>query len=386
MTHAHKHRKRKARFQRRTLPGAPPGILVPDPAGPRPIVQVMAYGPEGCVEEQISDPRAIRDHLEKWPITWVNVDGLGETAMIHEIGKLFGFHRLALEDVVHVHQRAKVEQYGECLFIVARMPTPDPDMGTEQLSMFVGPKFVVTFQERPGGDCLDPVRLRIRTGVGRIRAAGPDHLAYALLDTIIDHYFPLLEACGDRLEALEDVVLTSPDHGAMARLHAIKRDLVTLRRAVWPLRDALNTLLRDAHPLFSPDTSIYLRDCHDHTIQIIDLLESYRDIASGLTEVCLSSLSNRTNEIMKVLTIIATIFIPLGFIAGLYGMNFNTAKSPVNMPELNWPFGYPFALTVMAAVAGGLLLFFRRKGWLGSGQRPGPQASSSAAPADSGIL
>jgi magnesium transporter len=209
------------------------------------------------------------------------------------------------------------------------------------------------------------VRERIRKGVGRMRGAGPDYLAYALLDAIIDGYFPVLEHYGEYLEDLEDVLVHDPDEELVADIHNVKRDLLTLRRAIWPLRDALGALLREPVPLISHETHPYLRDCYDHTVQIIDLVETYRELGSGLMDMYLSSVSNRMNEIMKVLTIISTIFIPLSFIAGVYGMNFNPERSPLNMPELNWYWGYPFCLAIMGVVAAVLVGFFWRKGWLG---------------------
>jgi len=354
------------RFHRRTLPGAPPGMLVPDPAAPGGQVQVIAYGPDRYVEQAVDDLRAIQGFLDSWPVTWVNVDGVGDTTVISEIGRLFGFHRLALEDVVHVHQRAKVDQYGSHFFIVARMPLLDGSGDTEQLGAFLGDKFVVTFQEREGGDCFDPVRLRIRTGVSALRRSGPDHLMYALLDSVVDHYFPLIERVGDQLEELEAQVLRAAHRGVMFRLHEIKRTLLAVRRAVWPLRDAINTLIRDSSDLISNDTRIFLRDCHDHTVQIIDLVEAYRDLAAGLQDAHLSTISYRINETMRVLTVISTIFIPLTFIAGIYGMNFDAHTSPWNMPELEWYWGYPLILLLMLAVAGALLGYFWRKGWLGA--------------------
>ena len=236
---------------------------------------------------------------------------------------------------------------------------------TEQLSLFLGQNYVLTFQERPG-DSFDPVRDRIRRAGGWVRSAGPDYLAYALIDALIDNYFPVLEQYGERLETLEDEVITRPGPGLVAQIHEIKRDLLTLRRAIWPLRETVNSLVRDPIPLIRDETRIYLRDCYDHTVQIIDLLENYRDIASGLMEVYLSSVSNRLNEIMKILTMFTAFFIPLSLITGIYGMNFNGAISPLNMPELNWYLGYPYALGLMAVVAIGMLMYFRKKKWLGS--------------------
>ncbi len=357
-------RRRKSQgFTRRTRPGAAPGTLVHDPLAPRPAIHVIAYGTDQAVERNIEDVDAIRPLLERWPVTWINIDGLGDAAVIRRLGRLFQLHKLALEDVINVHQRAKVEQYENCTFIVARAAYEKSRLETEQVSLFLGANFVLTFQER-AGDSFDAVRERIRKAGGRIRSAGPDYLAYALLDAIIDGYYPVLEAYGEKLEDLEDEVLLHPAEELIHRIHQARRDLLWLRRAAWPLREAVNSLHRDPSPLVADETRVYLRDCYDHTIQIIDLLENYRELAAGLLEVYLSSMSNRLNEIMKVLTIFAAIFIPLGFIAALYGMNFDPGVSPWNMPELRWAWGYPFALGLMAAVAGGMLMFFAKKGWL----------------------
>jgi magnesium transporter len=326
----------------------------------------MAYGPDGLADQTLEDVGSVRSFLGRWPVTWVNVDGLGDAAAISKLGEIFSIHRLALEDVVSVHQRAKVEQYGQQIFIVARMANAGERIETEQLSIFLGRNYVLTFQESQG-DCFDPVRERIRKAGGKIRHAGPDYLAYALLDAFIDNCFPVLEVYGERLEGLEDEVIVNPERQVIAQIHEAKRDLLTLRRAVWPLREALNSLARESTPLITDETRLYLRDCYDHTVQIIDLLENYRDVASSLMEVYLSSVSNRLNEIMKILTIFTTIFIPLNFIAGIYGMNFHSESSPWSMPELRWYWGYPFALALMAALALGMLFYFRRKGWIGSG-------------------
>jgi len=326
----------------------------------------MAYGPDTLHEQEVADLQSLRGYLQSWPVTWVNVTGLGDTTIISRIGEIFNIHRLALEDVVNVHQRAKVEQYQDNYFIVVREIGDGGHLTSEQLSIFLGRNYVLTFQER-AGDPFDPVRDRIRKGTGRIRSAGADHLTYALMDATIDHYFPVLEEFGERLEALEDAVMLRPEKQAMSRIHEMRQGLLTLRRAVWPLREAVNALHREPLPLISDETRLYLRDCYDHTIQIIDLLENYRDVASSLMEVYLSSLSNRTNEIVKVLTIFTALFIPLTLIAGIYGMNFHTDTSPWNMPELEWAWGYPFALGLMLVVALGLLLYFRKKGWILAG-------------------
>jgi len=325
----------------------------------------MAFGPKDYTETEIKDFALLPPILEKWPVTWVNVDGLGDAKTIAALGEIFHLHPLALEDVLHVTQRPKVEQYGEHQYIVTRMAAMAETLETEQLSIFLGPGFVLTFQERPG-DCLDPIRERIRKGQGRIRQAGPDYLAYALIDAVVDHYFPVLEEFGEHLEVLEDSVIERPDARTVSQIHQAKRDLLRLRRAVWPMRESVNSLTRDPLPLITDDTRTYLRDCYDHAVQILDIVESHREIASGLMDLYLSSVSNRMNDVMKVLTVIATIFIPLTFVAGIYGMNFSPEVSPLNMPELNWYWGYPFCLTIMAAVTVAMVFFFKRRGWLGS--------------------
>ena len=362
-----KHKKRKSKaFRRRTPPGAPPGTLVTDPSAPRSVMTVLAYSPQDFVEQDVSEPQQIRDFLGRWPVVWINVEGVGDAGTVTKLGELFGLHRLALEDVLHTHQRPKVEQYGDHLFIVTRMARTGEQLETEQLSLFLGKNFVLTFQEGVPGDCLGPIRERIRKKGGRIRDAGLDYLAYALLDAVVDAYFPILEQYGERLGDLEDEIVRKSLPDMVARIHAIKRDLLTLRRAIWPQRETLGALLREETPRISSETRIYLRDCYDHVTQIIDLVETYRELGADLTDIYLSSVSNRTNEIMRVLTVITTIFIPLTFIVGIYGMNFNTEISPWNMPELNWYWGYPFMLLLMLSIAVGQLAFFRRRGWLGS--------------------
>ncbi|MBN2489894.1 MAG: magnesium/cobalt transporter CorA [Planctomycetes bacterium] len=349
--------------RRRGKPGSSPGTLHIDPAAPKPVLRVMAYGPDRLREQTLDSAHAVRALLGQEPVTWINVDGLGDAGVLQELAAIFGIHRLALEDVVHVYQRAKVEPYADHHFVIARMPHLDGRLATEQISFFVGRTFVLTFQEQEG-DCFDLVRERVREQRGRLRSAGPDYLLYALLDAIIDAYFPVLEAYGERLDEMEDEVIAAPRHDAISRIQDVKRDLLALRRAVWPLREAVNTLVRDDSEHFHAETRIHLRDCYDHTVQVLDMVETYRELGSGLLEIHLSSLSHRMNEVMKVLTIIATIFIPLTFIAGVYGMNFNPASSPWNMPELSWYWGYPFFLVLMLVVAVVLLLMFRSKGWI----------------------
>ncbi|MBX7075527.1 MAG: magnesium/cobalt transporter CorA [Pirellulales bacterium] len=355
----------KLYFARRTAPGAPPGTLKANPNSPRPVLKVIAYGNQQFVERELRDPEELKQILGHYPVGWLNVDGLGDENVIARIGQVFGLHLLALEDVMNTHQRAKVEDYGDYLFVTARMVNHGQHVETEQLSMFLGRNFVITFQEFPG-DSFDPVRERLRNARGMLHASGPDYLAYALLDSVIDAFFPALEHYGEMLDELEAEVLTAPNLHSVSRIHEIKNELILLRRAIWPQREAINTLLRDPHDIVSNETRLHLRDCYDHTVQIIDLVEVYREIASGLTDLFVSSASNRMNEVMKVLTIIATIFIPLTFITSIYGMNFNTDASPWNMPELNMPLGYVGVWVVMVAVSVGMLYFFWRKGWLRS--------------------
>jgi magnesium transporter len=306
------------------------------------------------------------------------VDGLGDVELVRRLGEMLGLHPLAMEDVVNVNQRPKVEQYDHHLFLTARMATVDAHLETEQLSLFLGERFVVTFQEGRPGDPFEPVRARIRTAGSHIRSASADYLAYCLLDALIDGYFPLLEGLGETMESFEDEIFGRPQPAVLARIHDAKRDLMTVRRAVWPLREAINVLIRDTGSMIGDETRVHLRDCYDHTIRIIDFVETYRELGADLMDLYLSAVSQRMSEVMKVLTIISTLFIPLTFLSSIYGMNFNPGASPLNMPELNWYWGYPFVLSLMAAVSAALIVFFRRKGWLGAGGAAGLRGHSPA--------
>jgi magnesium transporter len=368
-------RHHKPLFHRRTLPGASPGTLVADPASRKPVVRVMAYNADHVLERELRSLLEIdelRKIVDTHSVTWVNVEGLGDAEVVERLGSIFGLHRLALEDVLNTHQRSKVEQYGDNLFIVARMLEGADKLESDQLGMFLGKRFVVTFQHTVG-DCLDPLRERIRRGRGILRTSGTDYLAYAVLDAVVDSYFPILETFGEQIESLDDAIIDSTDGALIARIHDVKNKLLVVRRAIWPLRESLNELMRDPNPLIREDTRIYLRDCADHTFQIMDLVDTYRELTSDLMSLYHSSLSNRMNEIMQVLTVIATIFIPLTFIVGIYGMNFNTAVSPWNMPELNWYYGYPIIWVIMVIVSAALLMLFQRKGWLPRGRRRAKQ-------------
>src|SRR3990172_8308438 len=283
-------------------------------------MQLIAYGQAEFIEKEITRPDDVGPFLGKYPVLWLNVDGLGDAEAIRKFGEILAIHPLSLEDVINVHQRPKVEPYDTYLFIVMHMLLPGQRLETEQLSLFLGADFVLTFQERPGGDCFSTIRERLRKDLSRIRCAGPDYLAYSVLDAVVDNYFPALERYGEQIEDLEQEVVTRPARQTLARIHDVKRDLLTLRRAVWPAREVLNSLVRDESPFIARDTRTYLRDCYDHSVRVIDIIETDRETAFGLLETYLSSMSNRMNEIMKVLTIIATIFIPLTFIVGIYGM------------------------------------------------------------------
>ena len=354
---------KRTRRTSRSPVGAAPGTLRIDPQAPKPQIQVLAYGPASVEELADVAPDRLSALRGQHSVLWVDVHGLGDEETLRAIAACFSLHRLALEDVVNVNQRSKVEDYPEHLFVVARqLDAQAQEVATEQLSMFVGRDWVLTFQQTPG-DGFEPVRARIRAGKGRLRHAGADYLAYALIDAVVDGYFPVLEAAGEALEELEDRVVTRPEPALLGQLYRTRRELVSLRRAIWPMREALAGLRRDELAFVQPETRLYLRDTADHAVQLLELLESYRELSASLVDVYLSSVSNRMNEVMKVLTVIATLFIPLTFVAGVYGMNFH--DSPYAMPELTARYGYPATMGVMAVIAIGLIVWFRRRGWLG---------------------
>jgi magnesium transporter len=315
---------------------------------------------------ELNDPEEVVPYLDSNSVSWVDVKGLGSEEVLQRLGVVFNLHPLVLEDVVNVPQRPKVEEHDNQLLFIARMVTLRDDgnsFESEQVSFILGKYYLLSVQEEPRYDCFGPIRDRIRTSKGAIRKSGPDYLVYALIDSIIDGFFPVLEVYGEQLEDLEDEVVATPNRKTLQKIHDLKRELLTLRRAIWPQRDAINSLIRDGSHLISDEVRIYLRDCYDHTIQVLDMVETYREIASSLMDVYLSSVSNKMNEVMKVLTVMSSIFIPLTFIAGVYGMNFDPEVSPFNMPELKWYWGYPVCLAVMAGIAISMVAFFRRRGW-----------------------
>jgi len=365
-----KHRRRHIpKILRRTAPGSSPGTIIADPSQPQPTIQVIAYGPDHFEERKVADAAAAHEIVGRQPVVWINVEGLGDAHTVEQFGELFDLHRLALEDTINVHQRAKVEPYGEILFIVLRMVFCGENhdrCGTEQISIFVGPNWLLSFQEGRPGDSFDRVRTRLREGSGKIRQLGSDYLAYTLIDAVIDNYYPVLEVYAERLDDLEELVLEPVGRRVMDRLHEVKADLLTLRRAIWPLRDAIAQLAREEHSRISDNTRLYMRDCYDHVVQVVDLIETYRELTADLRDLYMSSISNRINETMRVLTIFSTFFIPLTFIVGIYGMNFDWegGTKPLNMPELHWRFGYPMVWAAMLASAITMLFYFYRRGWI----------------------
>jgi magnesium transporter len=342
---------------------APSDQLRIDPGAPQPVVHMIGFGPDGRDEEHAYDRERLHELRGQWPVTWIHVVGLGGATLISDIGREFELHPLALADVVQTHQRPKVERFGEVVQIVIRIVDDIGSPDTEQLSVFVGPGFVVSFEERKG-DIFEVVRQRIRDGSVRVCASGSDFLAYALLDVAVDAFFPVLEAISEELENVEDAIPEAKPLELTGRLRTVKHQLLGLRRALWPMREVLGALASDESPVIRDETRAYLRDCQGHCAQLIDIVSTNRELATDLADLQLSFAGQRLNEVMKVLTVMATLFIPLTFICSVYGMNFDIERSPLNMPELHWYYGYPFALGLMVATAAGLLVFFRRKGWL----------------------
>ena len=355
-------RRHQIRNPRRILPGAAPGTLRIDENAPPPKLRAFCYGGEEVVEREIAAVSEIASLRASHFVVWVDVVGLGDKAVLLELAAAFGLHKLTLEDVVNLGQRPKTEVYDDYVYVVARAAAPEPGEHYEQISIVFGKGWVLTVQEQPRSP-FEGVRRRLADDSSPIRTRGADYLAYALFDSIIDEYFPLLDRVRDRLQELEDESLDRPQDSTLGRIRSLRTDVLELRRVVAPHREAAQTLIRGEVALVTDQTRVFLADAYDHVAQVLDLVEAYRELGSDLMNVYLTSVSNKMNEVMKVLTIIATIFIPLGFLAGIYGMNFDTG-SPWNLPELSWRYGYPGLLGVMAAVIVGLVWFFRRRGWL----------------------
>ncbi|MES2660786.1 MAG: magnesium/cobalt transporter CorA [Verrucomicrobiota bacterium] len=355
-------------------PGSPPATLSPhlvDGKARKPAIQIIEYDKDSLEERDIADLGELAARFDSRKVTWINIDGLGDVEALTFLGQRFNLHPLALEDVLNTGQRPKVEAGADYVFIVAQMVYQDHDKTIcgEQVSIFFGKNFLITVQEEGKYDVFDPVRERIRAGRGAIRKSKADYLGYALLDSIIDHYYPVLEDIGNAIEELEDDLIERPSREMVLTLHEYKRSLTQLRRYVWPLRDVVNGLLHDPSGYVATPTKVFLRDCYDHTVQLMDHVESYKELTSGLMELYHSSVGLRTNEVMRVLTVITSIFIPLTFIVGVYGMNFapeghNGEKLPLNMPELYQPYGYIGIMLFMAVIAVVQLILFKKMKWL----------------------
>lgn len=344
-------------------PGTPPGTLT-NVEEPSFTLSALDYGTSDVRECTLASVDECLDFIHTPHPTWIHVQGTVSPDTLSELGDRFGLHPLALEDVLNTGQRPKMDLYEDQLFVVMGMPVlHDHTVRVHQFSAFLGKNFLVTFHDGDE-DPFASVRKRLHISASRLRIHGPDYLLYTLLDLIIDHGFPLLETFGEEVQELEELVLTSPTEDLNQRIHLLRRELLTLRRMLWPQREVVNALLRDDSELLSHQTRVYLRDCYDHSVQIIDLLETYRDVLASLLDVYYSSLSTRMNETMRLLTVISTIFIPLTFVAGVYGMNFENPQNPWSMPELHSRYGYPVVLLFMLAVAGMMLFYFRRKRWL----------------------
>lgn len=320
---------------------------------------LMNYDQEHLLEKELSTIEESFSYKDTPSVTWINIDGLHEVEIVKKIGSHFGIHPLVLEDIVNTGHRTKAEEFDDYIFVVLKMLFYDDSVdhiGSEQVSLILGPHYIITFQEIEG-DVFNFVKERIRKTKGRIRKSGCDYLAYALADAIVDHYYVVLERIGEKIELLEEELLEGPKPSTMEEIHHLKREMIIFRKQTWPLREVLNSLMKDQSSLIKETTQIFLRDLYDHTIQVIDTIESFRDLLSGMLDLYLSTVSNKMNEVMKVLTIMATIFIPLTFVAGIYGMNFEF------MPELKWKWSYPALWVLLIVIFLSMIIYFKRKKW-----------------------
>jgi magnesium transporter len=352
----------KLRQKRTKKAGLPSGTLIytGDKKDEKITIHVIDYDETNVHEQELPAVEACILYKNKPTVTWINIDGVHNVQMLEKLGECFGLHRLVMEDIMNTDQRPKMEDYGEYLYIVLKMLSisKSGEIVTEQTSIVLGANYIVSFQEGIEGDVFNLIRERLRSGKGRIRKTGADYLAYSLLDAIVDNYFVILEKFGDKIEQLETELIEKPSQKTVQRIYQLKRELIFLHNAVWPLREVVSSLGKNESPLVKDPTVPYVRDVYDHVIHIIDSVDIYREMLSGMLDLYLSSVSNRLNEVMKVLTVIATIFMPLTFVAGLYGMNFKF------MPELEWQYGYPFVLSIMVAISVVMLVYFKRKKWI----------------------
>jgi magnesium transporter len=341
-------------------PGSEPGTLIIEPDAKPSRIVLIDYDDKHAVRKVDITPNACAPYIGTNTVSWMDIQGLGSEMVLKQVGEIFNLHPLLLEDVVNVPQRPKLEDYNNQLLLIShmvRLKEDESGFDTEQVSFVLGKRYLLTFQEEELQDCFEMVRDRIRTSQGRVRQSGSDYLTYLLLDSIIDGYFPVVEHYEDRIEVLEDAIISNPDRQTMEEIYDIRRELLALRRLIWPMRNVLSLLMRDHQGIINDDVQIYFRDSYDHIIQILEIIEAYRELATSLMDVYMSTMGNKLNEIMKFLTVISTIFIPLTFIVGVYGMNFE------NMPELKGQWSYYIVWLVMLAVAGGLIFYFWRKGW-----------------------
>ena len=357
---ANRHMRKKLK---RSPVGASPGTLIADPEAHRSELRLTLIAPDRCEEISNASLKEVVANRGKWPLVWLDCVGLANIELIEGIGRIFDLHPLALEDVVNTGQRPKVDFFDDNAFVVMRMVDQPATCRFEQISLFVGAGFVVTFQEREG-DPFDPVRKRIRSSTPNLRSRGSDYLAYALIDAIVDSFFPLVESASEATDSIEDEMLRHARKEQVQLLHEHRRRAGLIQRTLWSLRDAVAGLLRNEAGYIAAETKVYLNDTLDHTIRLIELVDTQRDMTTGLIEMHLSLSQAHTNEIISLLTIVSAIFIPLTFLVGVWGMNFSPDASPWNMPELHSYYGYPIALALMAAVAGGMLAFFKWKKWL----------------------
>jgi magnesium transporter len=343
--------------------GLPPGALIHigDKLTEATRITITDYDETGIHEKEVRTVDECRSFKDLPSVTWVQMVGLQDIKILEELGAVFGLHPLTLEDILNTDQRPKMEDFGEYIYVVLKNfyseGTPEKDILPEQISIVLGKGFIISFQERESA-LFKPIAERIATGKGRLRKSGADYLAYSLIDTIVDQYFGILETLGEKIETEEEALMNNPSSETLQAIQHLKRKMLLLRKSVWPLRETVNSLGRTESALIHESSGVYFRDIYDHTIQVIDTIETFRDMLSGMLDIYLSSVSNRMNEIMKVLTIIATIFMPLTFLAGVYGMNFKY------MPELEWPWGYFMVWMIMIVTAGLMMIYFRKKTWL----------------------
>lgn len=361
--------KKRRRVVPRGAPGTKPGTLKAAPGANPTVIDLMAYSEKEIIHKENITINEIKEFLHPHYVTWISVAGLADIDKIKELGHLFNIHPLALEDVINVHQRPKIDHYENAEFVVARLDQISENVKDEQVSFFLGQHYLISFLESPN-DCFAKTLTRIENPQSTLRHSGADYLLYELLDTIIDFYFPVLQTYGDAIDQLEDETIKRPSPKILSNIHKIKHNLVEFKRDVWSLRNALANLYRGENDLINAKTQVYFRDSYDHTVQIIDIIEGTLDRSSSLVDIYLSSTANRLNEVMKFLTVLSTIFMPIGFLASIWGMNFNTSASRWNMPELNMKYGYPCALLLMLVVSLCLIYYFKRRGWVGgSGRR-----------------